>query len=211
MAVDITSTFGEWGGHFVTTLSWALPTILILLLVGFVFYKWKENKSYKYPITIFSARDEGGYREIECKGGFLRRKGSAPYFRIKYSLFKHTDMITPPKLEGVTLYNRIYYLQKDIDTFVQMRRKMDESIVNFIPVESDMKYGAILQIKRIREIMTTKSNFEKYAPTATVFFGLVIILIMFYMLMKQMDPAMMQRVADTLKQTADTLARTKGV
>jgi len=206
---DIMSAFSGIGSGVKSTITWLIPAIGIMLVLGVILYIVMQRRKFNFPVTILSEREGGGFKEVEVRGGFVARRGTSPYFRIKFGLFKFRDLITPPKLEGITGINRIYYYQKDIDTFVQMRREIDPTIIKFVPVEADVKYGAVLAIKRIRDIMSTQSAFSKYAGPASFVIGIVIVMICFYMLLKKFSPELMQQVAETTRQAAAELARAK--
>jgi uncharacterized membrane protein YcjF (UPF0283 family) len=60
--------------------------------------------------------------------------------------------------------NRVYYKQIDLNTYIQLQRTFDEDEIKFAPVEQDVKYGAILDIQRIKEVLRSESTWKKIAP-----------------------------------------------
>jgi len=186
---------------------WVIPAIVILFGMGLILYKVRENKLYRYHVTIFGQREGGGVKERETKGAFITRRGGTTYFSIKVGAFKKKEFITPPLLEGITGGDRLYYYQKDIDTYIQLRRAIDDSIVKFIPVESDIKYGAILAIQRIKDVLRKENKWEKLIAPLTIIIGLVIIMVMFYFMLEKFDPQLALNVAQETAKAADSLAK----
>jgi heme A synthase len=145
--------------------------IIILMLVGaviFIIASFARGRIvYKYPVRIFKTREYGGVKELNCKGGYIGRKNSASFFQIKTSKWlpwKKINLNTTPNPKYMDQDNRVYYWQIDLDTYVQMRRTFDKSVVSFAPVEQDVKYGAILDIQRIKEVLRSNNPWAKIAP-----------------------------------------------
>jgi len=144
-------------------LVWVIPLILI---ISFIVVYFRNKKIYVYPVRIFRIRENGKVIEKNCKGGYIKRKGSSPYFRIKLGKWwwQYTDLITTPNPEYMDEQNRVYLKQIDVGSFVQMRRYFDNrNNVYYSPVESDVKYGAILSIQRIRQLTSTEPTWKKLA------------------------------------------------
>jgi len=81
-----------------------------------------DKKRYCYKVRIFRRRENGKIKEINARGGFVNRKTGAPFFRIKYSGFKYTDLTETPKLQYMDEDDRVYYNQIDINTYIQVKR-----------------------------------------------------------------------------------------
>jgi hypothetical protein len=98
-----------------------------------------------------------------------------------------------------------------MDTYIQLVPKIDNAVYKFTPIDSDLKYGAILDIKKIHDIVQKENLFVKFAP----WFGLIILfvaaLVFLNILAKKVDPAQLQQVALLVKEAAEALARAKGV
>jgi len=201
--------YSNFGSQVAGILVWLVPTIIFLIVAGFILYLAMQRKLYRFPVTIFSERENGAIKEIETRGAFIARKGSSPFFRIKLGTFKYRDLLSPPKLEGLTPLNRIYYYQKDIDTFIQLKRQVSDSIVNFVPVEADIKYGAILSIQRIRDVLRKENKLEKYIAPVTIIVGLMLIAVMFYFMLDKFNPDIMARVAEQTARAAEALAKAR--
>lgn len=157
--------------------------LLILLIWLIIFYR--NKKIYQYPVRILRERENGKVKEINRKGGFIRRKGGTPFFRIKTGFWwwNVTDLSETPKLEYMDEDNRVYYKQIDIDTYIQMKREVvggiektnketgEIGLIKLIPVETDVKYGAILAIQRIKEVLRPTDKWKTIASIA----GMVLI------------------------------------
>ncbi|MHA1225344.1 MAG: hypothetical protein ACTSPV_01210 [Candidatus Hodarchaeales archaeon] len=144
-------------------LVWVIPLILI---ISFIVVHFRNKKIYVYPVRIFRTRENGKVIEKNFKGGYIKRRGSSPYFRIKLGKWwwQYTDLITTPNPEYMDEQNRVYLKQIDVGSFVQMRRYFDNrNNVYYSPVESDVKYGAILSIQRIRQLTSTEPTWKKLA------------------------------------------------
>lgn len=127
--------------------------VIVLLIVCVVIIK--NKKKFVYPVRIFRTRENNKVVEVNYKGGYIGRKNSSPFFRIKTGFWwwKYIDLLTTPDLRYMDEQNRVYYRQDDVDTFQQVKRFFDvDTNVHFQPVEADTKYGAILSIQRIRQL-----------------------------------------------------------
>ena len=150
----------------------ALP--FILLGIWFLI-QLRNKKIYKYKARIFRVREGGRFKEGNFKAGYIRRLNSAPYFRIKTGWLKGIDLITTPNSEYIDEEDRVYYKQIDVDTYIQMKRRFEKGTVIMTPVESDVKYGAILSIQRIKEVLRLEPTWKKLLP----YFGLSLMAVVF--------------------------------
>jgi hypothetical protein len=149
--------------------------LIIVLVIGIIHLK--NKKTYQHPVRILRLRENGKVKEINKKGGFINRKGGTPFFRIKMGFWwwNIKDLSETPKLKYMDEDNRVYYLQIDIDTYIQLKREVEEKIefvdektgqigkIKLIPVETDVKYGAILSIQRIKEVLNPKDKWKTIA------------------------------------------------
>jgi len=187
---------------------WIVPVIVLtVVLIAAI----RNKMIFKYPVRIFRVRENGKVTELNKYGGYITRKGSSPFFRIKiggklWGWWKKVDLLTTPDPRYMDEQNRIYYLQIDVNTFVQMRRKInvEEKTItdengkkkkvlygdNFelTPVESDVKYGAILGIHRIREITNQSQKWKTIVAWGALFFVGTILLIGYLVLLKTKCP-----------------------
>jgi hypothetical protein len=151
--------------------------IFILIIGGIIFLTISSIRKkivFIYPVRIYKTRESGGVKETNWKGGYIGRKNSASYFQIKGRFpWQKINLNTTPNPKYMDQDNRVYYKQIDLGTYVQLKRTFDKEAITFSPVEQDVKYGAILDIQRIKEVLRTESTWKKLAP----YFGLVIIFI----------------------------------
>lgn len=155
---------------------WWLIWILLIGAVLFLIISAIRNKKlYIYPVRIFQTRESGSVKEKNCRGGYIGRKNSASFFQIKTGKmpWQKLNLNTTPNPMYMDQDNRVYYKQIDLGTYVQLKRDFSREAISFSPVEQDVKYGAILDIQRIKEILRTESPWKKLAP----YFALVVIFI----------------------------------
>jgi len=176
----------------------ALLYIIPILTLAIIFIIHFRNRSiYKYPVRVFRIRENGKVKESNYLGGYIGRKNSAPFFRIKRGRlpWQYIDLTTTPIVKYMDEEDRIYYLQIDVDTFVQLKRNIDLRVTKLIknkegkitgiklnkkdfefsPVESDIKYGAILATQKIRTVLRAEPTWKKVLP----YFGLVLMAVIF--------------------------------
>jgi len=155
------------GGGLVQGLYYVLWLVPLFAIFIAVIISIRNKMIYKHPVRIFRVRENGKVIESNYVGGYISRKGASPFFRIKvgkwyWAWWKHIDLTTTPKPEYMDEQNRVYYKQIDVGTFIQLRREFKESDKLFYyPVESDVKYGAILDIDRISKVLATVSPWQK--------------------------------------------------
>jgi hypothetical protein len=155
---------------------WWLLWITLIGVVLFLVISTIRNKAvFKYPVRIFKTREGGAVKEQNCKGGYIGRKNSASFFQIKLGMmpWQKVNLNTTPNPKYMDQDNRVYYKQIDLGTYIQLQRHFDKDVISFSGVEQDVKYGAILDIQRIKEILRTDSPWKKLAP----YFALVLIFI----------------------------------
>ncbi|MBA7490700.1 hypothetical protein ES702_01241 [subsurface metagenome] len=181
MFESVTGIFSGATGGIASGLKVFLMYICPILLVGIIAFAQYRNKSiYRYKVRMFRIRENGKVKESNFKAGYIGRKNSAPFFRIKTGKWwwQQIDLTTTPTVKYMDEEDRVYYLQVDVNTFVQLRRYMNltkEKMIRFTPVESDVKYGAILSVQRIKDVLRTEPTWKKLLP----YFGLVLLAIVF--------------------------------
>lgn len=160
---------GSGIGQAMYYLLWLVPLIVVFFaLISSV----RSKAIYKHPVRIFRVRENGKVKESNHLGGYIGRRGSAPFFRIKtgkwyWGWWHSINLTTTPKPEYFDEQDRIYYKQIDVGTFVQMRRDFPTNkSVTYTAVESDVKYGAILDIDRIDKVLATEPAWKKILPYA---------------------------------------------
>ncbi len=175
--VTLPNWFGGFSGGVIEGLYMIMWIVPIIVLIVVLVMAIRHKMIFTYPVRILRIRENGKVIELNKVGGYIKRKNSAPFFRIDMKVWwnpvtwlRKIDLTTTPNPRYLDEQNRVYYLQIDVNTFVQMKRKLDlqEKIIKdedgkqrtvlmgnnieLTPVESDVKYGAILSIARIREI-----------------------------------------------------------
>jgi hypothetical protein len=142
------------------------------------------KKTYKYPVRILRTRENGKVKEINCLGGYINRGvAGAEFFRIKPSFLKSIDLTETPKLKYVDEDDRVYYKQIDLNTFVQMKRTIQDSEIQLEPVESDVRYGAILSVQKARDILKLEPTWKKILPYISLLILAIVFIVSFYLLM----------------------------
>jgi len=180
----------DWfSGSFLLTAYYALGVFLVILLLIFVIMKIRGKYTFKYPVRIFRIRENGKVIEANYVGGYIGRKNSAPFFRIKTGWFpwQCVDLTTTPNPAYMDEQDRVYYKQIEVSTYIQMKRGFIENKdVTYTPVPSDVKYGAILSIQRIKDVLRLEPTWKKILPYAGLIlvFALAIILYVLALNMK---------------------------
>lgn len=170
---------------------WIIPLIVIFFVV---MLSIRNRMIYKYPVRIFRVRENERVIESNHKGGYIRRRGSAPFFRIKtgkwyWGWWWQINLTTTPKPEYLDEQNRAYYKQIDVNTFVQLRREFtNPNNVTYFPVESDVKYGAILDIDRIDRVLATEPAWKKILPYAGMVLVAIVLIVGYAILLNTKCP-----------------------
>ncbi len=175
--VSFGSVYGEMISGIVTIAYWLMwiTPLIIAIITAIVIYR--NKKIYAYPVRIFKVRENGKVIERNCKGGYITRRNSSPFFRIKLGWlpWQYKDLTTTPNPAYMDEQNRVYLKQIDVDSFIQIRRYFDNSgNIHYSPVESDVKYGAILSIQRIRQLTSTEPTWKRVLP----YVGMVLVFAM---------------------------------
>jgi hypothetical protein len=149
----------------------------------------RRRMIFIYPVRIFKTRESGGVKEINWKGGYITRKNSASYFQIIGKMpWQKINLNTTPNPKFMDQDNRVYYKQIDLGTYVQLKRTFANETITFDPVEQDVKYGAVLDIQRIKEILRTESPWKKLAPYFVMAIICVTIIVGWWLLMNSKCP-----------------------
>jgi len=184
--------FGGLGSSLSSILPILLSIIPIIVLVVIIAVHFKNKAMYKYKVRMFRTRDNGKVKESDFIGGYVGRKNTAPFFRIKTGRWwwQVVDLITTPNVSYMDEEDRIYYLQTDVNTYVQVKREMclDDDKIKYTPVESDVKYGAVLSVQRIKEVLRTESTWKKMLPYAGLLLVAVVLIIGYAILLQTKCP-----------------------
>lgn len=99
--------------------------VLALAVIIFAWKKWQDKKIFIYPVRIFRRRANGNVKEINTKGGYIK-KGTITYFIVKISKFKKKEMDKLPNSSLMDEDNRIYFYQISPDApYLQVRRRFE--------------------------------------------------------------------------------------
>lgn len=185
---------GAFSGMFGTlgvTLKYLLYFSPVVIIIIFIAFKIKNKLIYKYKIRVFRERENGKVKESNYVGGYINRKNSAPFFRIKTGRWwwQILDLTETPKIQYMDEDDRIYYKQIDVNSFIQLARNFDGDRLKFTPVESDIKYGAVLSIQRIKEALRTEPAWKKVLPYAALIILAIVFIIAYAMLMNNCSGA----------------------
>ena len=171
-------------------LMWIVPLIAVIVTAIIVY---RNKKIFVYPVRIFRVRENGKVLESNYKGGFISRKNSSPFFRIKMSWlpWKYKDLTTTPNPAYMDEQNRVYLKQIGVNSFVQLRRYFDDKgNVHFTPVESDVEYGAILSIQRIRQLTSGNDKWKTIGAIGAIVLIFAAAIIAWAFLMNAKCPAL---------------------
>ena len=180
---------GGWGGGIADSLMLLVYALPIILIAVFIMASVRGKMIYKYPVRIFKVRENGKVIELNRKGGYIGRRNSAPFFRIKTGRWwwQQVDLNKTPNPKYLDEQDRVYYKQIDVDTYVQMRRTFPnphpKNEIQLHPIEPDIKYGAILSIQRIKEVLRVEPAWKKIMPYAGLVLMAVVFIVAYAMLM----------------------------
>jgi len=177
---------GIWGsiGTTFKYILYFLPIPVIILIVAM----WIRHRMvFKYKVRVFRERENNKVKESNYVGGYIGRKNLAPFFRVKTGRWwwQYVDFIETPKIQYMDEDDRLYYKQIDVGTFIQMKRELKGDRLNFTPVESDVKYGAVLSVQRIKEVLRTEPTWKKVLPYAALIILAIVFIVAYAMLMNR--------------------------
>lgn len=177
-------SLGITGAGVMTFILYTIAIFVVMGAVGMILAYQNYKKKYHYPVRILRVRENGKVKEINCFGGYVNRGlVGAEFFRIKPSFLKSIDLTETPKLKYLDEDDRVYYKQIDLNTFVQMKRVMSDNEIKIEPVESDVKYGAILSVQKAREILKLEPTWKKLLPFISLVVLALVFVISYYFLL----------------------------
>ncbi len=186
MASFFSGISGIFGG-VMSSLKYVLYALPFIILIVSVIVHYKNKQVYKYKVRVFKERENGKVKENNWVGGYIGRVNSAPFFRIRtgWWWWQYLDFIETPKIKYMDEDDRVYYKQIDINTFIQLKRAFINNKIMFTPVESDVKYGAILSVQRIKEVLRTEPTWKKVLPYLGLVLMAIVFIVAYAMLMNQ--------------------------
>ena len=157
---------GSMGSTFKYIL-YLLPVVILIIIIA---TWWRHKVVFKYKVRVFRERENGKVKESNYVGGYIGRKNLAPFFKVKTGRWwwQYVDFIETPKIQYMDEDDRLYYKQIDVGTFIQLKRSFEGDRFFFTPVESDVKYGAVLSVQRIKEVLRTEPTWKKVLPYASL-------------------------------------------
>jgi len=184
---DILGVFSGFGGNLLNILKWLLYLSPVIIFIIYLITHFRKKLVYKYKVRVFRERENGKVKESNYIGGYINRKNNAPFFRIKTGRWwwQYLDLTETPKPQYMDEDDRVYYKQIDVNSFIQMARNFEGNRLKFTPVESDVKYGAVLSIQRIKEALRTESPWKKILPYASLVILGIIFIVAYAMLMNR--------------------------
>jgi len=153
-------------GSIGSTFKYILYLLPVVILIIIIAVWWRHKVVFKYKVRVFRERENGKVKESNYVGGYIGRKNLAPFFKVKTGRWwwQYVDFIETPKIQYMDEDDRLYYKQIDVGTFTQLKRSFEGDRFFFTPVESDVKYGAVLSVQRIKEVLRTEPTWKKVLP-----------------------------------------------
>ena len=185
------------GSILLNVLKWLVYSLpVIILLIIFIIQK-SNKKKYPHKVRIYKIRENGKVKEVNLVGGFFGRKGGTSFFNIKTGFFpwQCRQLSETPKMEYVDEEDRVYYKQIDIDTFIQLQRTFanlkdkngKEIIFTYVP--TDVKYGAILSVEKIRAVLQPQDRWKTIAAIGGMVLVFALAIVIFALMMNAKCPA----------------------
>lgn len=190
---DLLGIFGNIGSGLLSNLYYILALIPIAIIVILIVSKIRVKMIYKHPIRVYRVRENGKVKESNFIGGYIGRRNSAPFFRMKTGKWwwQYVDLTKTPNPAYMDEDDRIYYKQIDVGSYLQMRRDFPINPgdkVKYTPVEPDIKYGAILSIQKIKEVLRLEPTWKKVLPYIGLGIVGIILIIGYAILLKTKCP-----------------------
>lgn len=166
-------------------------SLLVIGIIVMVIMQIRKKMVFKYPVRIFKARENGGVKEVNGVGGYIGRKNSASFFQIQIGKlpWNRVNLNTTPDPRYMDQDNRVYYKQIDLSTYIQMKRTFLANEVRFEPVEQDVKYGAILDIQKIRSVLNTESKLKQLAPIIGMVLIFILAIVLYWLVLDAKCPS----------------------
>lgn len=193
LSSNLGSVYGEILSRFSSFNPLWIGVFLVCAVVIYVLVTALRNKKmFIYKVRIFQTRENGSVKELNYKGGYLRNKNTGvTKFRIKKGRMPWDviDLTTTPNPSAMDYENRVYYKQIDLKTYIQVKRVFDKSLLVYKPVEQDVVYGAMIEMKRIDQALSKDSTWAKVAPFVALGIIFVFGIIGWYFVMDAKCPA----------------------
>ena len=130
--VDTPTTISSlWGsfnptGYITELLGYLMYLLIFLLVIGIIWYFYREKTTFKYQVRIFKQRRNGLVKEFNTKGGYMKDKNGVNSFYVKLTRnpFKLQKMDDIPNPDMMDEEDRVYYFQASPDCFIQTKREI---------------------------------------------------------------------------------------
>ena len=171
--IGIFDAFSGMGSTFIDTLYYLIWLVPIFIVAVAVIIYIRNKKIYKYKVRIFRVRENNKVKEVNFKGGYIKRTKATPLFRIKTGMFPWNiiELTETPKVEYMDEEDRVYYKQIDVYTFIQIKRIFHPGTIDMTPVESDVKFQAVADIQEAHSLLMVEPAWKKLLP----YFGLTFV------------------------------------
>ena len=177
------SAFTQFGGAFTGAMSTILPIVVVLIVVGVMLYLLFLKKLYNIEIEIFSPRADG-YKILKDRGGFIKSKGIT-----EFKLLKQKAIVPGITLEHVFSSGRKNYvklLEIDKGELLPLNVVLDKENLKIHPEETDIKEYRNQRFIKNRMQWEKKSIFEKLVPVLTIAVPAVLVIVLMYMVLKDL-------------------------
>lgn len=132
----------------------------------------------QYKVRIYKIGPSGGAHEVNYPAKIVNNELKIQTGQ-KWELWKFINIKELPKTEWIDEENRIYYAEITPLKFKQLKREINikEQMKStlFSPVDSDVKYGTIIAIHKVRAMLIPESAWQKILP----YMGLLLMVVMF--------------------------------
>jgi preprotein translocase subunit YajC len=188
--------FAGVGQQALNFLKWIIIFMPVFLVIIVLVIKKSNTKKYPHKVRIYKVRENGKVKEVNLTGGFIGKKGGTSFFNIKTGFFpwQHKELSETPKMEYVDEEDRVYYKQIDVDTFIQLQRKFEnlkdakgkEIIFTYVP--TDVKYGAIMSVEKIRMVLQPQDKWKVIASIGGMVLVFTLAVVLFALMMNSKCP-----------------------
>ncbi len=233
-------SFSGLGSGIMSFIPYFFYALLFIGTTFGIVFAVRMRKFWTNSLTIYREREGGGTDELEtrCKIGtkgsalafFIKRgrkkvasyilpklegmssKGRFFYYQINpltYIQLKKKIESEPDEEKRDYLMNKYIEFRNETE-FIQIVSKIDKKTQILQPIESDIKYGAVLELKNIANMTKPeKTTLEKLLMPATFITFFVLMFLFVYILINKFNPSILLEVSKNLKIASQALAGLK--
>jgi len=201
------------GGNILTYIWYITIAIIVLGIMGAIFYVLWRNKQFKYKVHILEELGDGGTRIYHDRGRIIKREDGTRIFRLK--MFKDTTLQIP-ELDSMMIGDKgskeVFLKKFGINEFdfVPLGIHLKALSVDVKPFPQGRKNWISTELKRSAQRHGT--FWDKYGQIITTVGVLTLAFIMVIVIFKmaQEIAASVQGVAGVLTQAMDRMAASCG-